>query len=90
MVTVPSNDHLEDVARSSNFRLLPQVLLIANKGRICSLGRFIMLGDHDLFIILSHTRLLFRMITSRAQKPWPGSDTFVLGSYFVPLCVKLC
>lgn len=45
MVTAPSNDHLEDVAKSSNFPLLPQVLLIANKGHICSLGHFIMISS---------------------------------------------
>lgn len=51
MVTVPSTGHLEDVAKSSNFPLLPQVLLIANTGP----GRFIMLWGHDLFVVLSHT-----------------------------------
>lgn len=38
-----------------DFSLLPQVLLIANKCHICSLGHLVMLEDLELFIILSHT-----------------------------------
>jgi len=55
MVTGPRNAHLEVVAKSSSVPLLPQVLLVVCKGCICSLGHFIMLGDCDMFIILSHT-----------------------------------
>lgn len=54
MVTVPSTGHLANVAKSSNFPFL-QVLLIANKGP----GHFIVLRGHELFVVLSHTSLLF-------------------------------